>query len=76
MHQVDCLLGLGGRFDREDVVVFVLEVASLVRPQASQRGRYRRRLQADGGYVDEINGITHGTRAYVTGGARRRRRIR
>src|SRR5438270_1175292 len=33
MHPVDGLLGLGGRFDREDVVVFVLELASFVRPQ-------------------------------------------
>ena len=30
VHPVDGLLGFGGRFDREDVVVLVLEVAGLV----------------------------------------------
>ena len=60
VHPVDGLLGLGGRFDREDVVVLVLEVASLVRPQASQCGRHRRRLQADGGDVDEVHCVAHG----------------
>src|SRR5207245_10777904 len=41
VHPVDGLLGLGGRFDREDVVVLVLEVASLVGPQAGEGGRPR-----------------------------------
>ena len=42
-------LGLGGRLDREDVVVLVLEIASLIRPQAGQHGHHRRRFQAGGG---------------------------
>src|SRR5207245_9064851 len=59
VHPVDRLLGLGSRFDREDVVVLVLEVASLVRPQSSECGRHRRRLQTDGGDVDEVNCVAH-----------------
>src|SRR3981081_1422718 len=59
VQPVDGVLGLGGRFDREDVVVLVLEVTSLVRPQSSQRGRHRRRLQADGRHVDEVHCVAH-----------------
>src|SRR6266536_3772961 len=59
VHPFDGLLGLGGRFDREDVVVLVLEVASLVRPQASERSRHRRRLQTGGGDVDEVHCVAH-----------------
>ena len=57
---VDRLLRLGRRFDREDVVVFVLEVASLVRPQTGECSRHGRRLQTDGRDVDEIHGVAHG----------------
>ena len=42
MHQVDVLLGLGGRLNSEDVVVLVLEIACLVRPQSGQCGHHRR----------------------------------
>jgi cytochrome P450 len=42
------------------VVVLVLEVARLVRPKASQRGSDGRRLQADGGDVDEADAVSHG----------------
>ena len=59
MHPVNGLLGLGGRFDREYEVVLVLEVASLVRPQSGQRSRHWRRLQANGGDVDEVHCIAH-----------------
>ena len=50
---------LGG-LDREDVVVLVLEVAGLVRPQTGERVRDRRRLQADGRHGAEIHGVGHG----------------
>ena len=48
MDPVDGRLGVARRVHREDVVVLVLEVACLVRPQTSERGRDRRRLQTDG----------------------------
>jgi len=48
-----CLLGLGGRFDPEDVVVLVLEVASLVRPQAA-RASPPATTPDDRGDVDEV----------------------
>ena len=67
VNPLDGLLGLGGGFDREYEVVLVLEVASFVRSQAGQRGRHRRRLQADGGDVDEVHRVAHGA---MTGGAR------
>jgi hypothetical protein len=41
------------------VVVLVLEVAGLVRLQASERGRDRGRLQADGRNGAEIHGMGH-----------------
>src|SRR5450432_45630 len=44
-HPCDCVLGLGGCFNREDMVVLGLEVAGLARAQTSQRSRHRRRLQ-------------------------------
>ena len=47
MHPVDGRPGVARRLHREDVVVLVLEVAGLVRPQTSERGRDRRRLKTD-----------------------------
>ena len=59
VHPVDGRLGLARRLDREVVVVLVLEVAGLVGPQTSERGRDRRRLQTDGRDVAEIHGVGH-----------------
>src|SRR5262249_35591250 len=59
VHPIDILLGLASRFDGEDMVVLVLEVASLVGSQAGERSRHRRRLEADGGNVDEVDCIAH-----------------
>src|SRR5437867_9129044 len=59
MHPVDGRLGVARRLHRKDVVVLVLEVAGLVRPQTSERGRDRRRLQTDGRNGVEIHGVGH-----------------
>jgi len=59
VHPVDGYLGVARRLYREDVVVLVLEVAGLVRPQTSERGRDRGRLQADGRDGVEIHGVGH-----------------
>ena len=61
VHPVDGRLGLARRLDREDVVVLVLEVAGLVRPQPGERVGDRRRLQADGRDGREIHGVGHGS---------------
>ena len=60
-HSMDCL-ALRGGFDCEHEVVLVLEVASLVRSQAGERGRHRRRLQTDCGDVAEVHRVAHGVR--------------
>src|SRR5882762_6289737 len=59
VHPVDRRLGVARGLYREDVVVLVLEVARLVRPQTSERGRDGRRLQADGRNGVEIHGVRH-----------------
>jgi hypothetical protein len=51
--------------------VLVLEVASLVRAQTSERGRDRRRLQTDGRNGVEIHGIRHDALPNAAGGLRR-----
>ena len=53
------VLRLARRLHREDVVVLVLEVAGLVRAQAGEGVRHRRRLEADGRDVDEIHCVGH-----------------
>src|SRR5580704_17544303 len=59
VHPVYGRLGVARRFHREDVAVLVLEVAGLVRPQASEGRRDRRRLQASGRDGAEIHGVGH-----------------
>ena len=59
MHPVHGRRGDARGLHREDVVVLVLEVAGLVRPQTSERGRDRRRLQADCRDIVEIHGVGH-----------------
>jgi hypothetical protein len=61
VHPVDGRLGAARRLHREDVVVLVLEVASLVRLQTSERGRDRRRREPDGRNGVEIHDIRHDT---------------
>jgi hypothetical protein len=59
VHPVDRRLGAARRLHREDVVVLVLGVAGLVRPQTSERARDRRGLQADGRDIVEIHRVGH-----------------
>jgi hypothetical protein len=48
VHPVDGRRGVARGLDREDMAVLVPEVAGLIGPQTGERGRDRRRLQADG----------------------------
>src|SRR5947209_6841087 len=59
VHPVDGRLGVARWLHREDMVVPVLEVAGLVRPQASERGCDWRRFQAGGRDGGEIHGVGH-----------------
>jgi hypothetical protein len=59
MHPVDGRLCVARRLHREDVVVLVLEVAGLMRPQTGERVRDRRRLQTDGRDGVEVHGVGH-----------------
>src|SRR3954447_1155120 len=59
VHPVDRVLRLVGGEHREVVVVLVLEVARLVRPQSGERRCDGRRLEALGGDGGEVDGVRH-----------------
>ena len=63
VHVLDGGGGLGRRLHGEGVVVLVLVVAGLVRPQAGERLRHRGALQPGGADVLEIDGGGHGARS-------------
>ena len=73
VHPGDRLSRLARRLDGEDVVVLVLEVARLVRPEPGEGVGDRRGLEADGRDLGEIDGVGHGFEPTVDEPAEQRR---